>query len=75
MTQDVADAIYGRVPGAKFVTQESTPGYWRIPCDYELNVTFYFDNAKFPLHPLDLSMPESSDDTKNCMSTVSLSRF
>ncbi|KAI5122263.1 hypothetical protein M0805_007127 [Coniferiporia weirii] len=65
----IADAIYGRVPGAEFVTQQSSPGYWRVPCDYELNVTFVFGGVNYPINPLDLTTPEDSSDSKNCMAT------
>lgn len=69
VTRDVADAIYGRVPGAEFVTQSDTPGYWRVPCNYELNVTFLFNGVKYPISPLDLTTPEAGR-SGSCMSTV-----
>lgn len=71
--QGVADAIYGRVPGAVWVAGDGSPGYWRIPCDYELNVTFLFNGVQYPIAPLDLTMIETVDSSSgnavNCMST------
>lgn len=72
VTRDIADSIYGRVPGAEFITQNNTPGYWRIPCDYELNVSFVLGGVKYPIHPLDLTVPEKVDSSGNpttCKST------
>jgi hypothetical protein len=53
----VSDAIYGRVPGAKYDTISEM---WLIPCDIEVNVTFMFGGVAFPVHPLD-----TSDDNFN----------
>jgi hypothetical protein len=72
MTREVADAIYGRIPSAEFVRLPNNPGYWRFPCDYELNVTFLFGGIEFPIHPLDLAIQENPDDPMTlCGSTVS----
>ena len=60
MPRNVADAIYGRVPNASFVTQpsnSSTPGVWTYPCSYELNISFVFAGVHYPINPLDLSVP------------------
>ncbi|KAI8993025.1 acid protease [Trametes punicea] len=54
VTTDIANAIYGRVPGAKFTTVTGAPGQmWTVPCSTELNVTFIFANVHYPVHPLD----------------------
>ncbi|TDL23417.1 acid protease [Rickenella mellea] len=66
--KEVADGIYGRVPGSEFVPQGDI-GYWRYPCNYELNISFKLGGVSYPIHPLDLGMPESSSDSKNCMAT------
>ncbi|KLO13868.1 acid protease [Schizopora paradoxa] len=52
--ENVASAIYGRVPGSVL---NQTDGYWMIPCSYELNISFSFGGVKYPIHPLDLSLP------------------
>jgi hypothetical protein len=41
--RDVADAIYGRVPGANYDSKEQI---WTIPCDIEVNLTFVFGGVK-----------------------------
>ncbi|KAI5122015.1 hypothetical protein M0805_008007 [Coniferiporia weirii] len=53
----IADAIYGRIPGATFVVEaDGLTNFWVIPCDYELNVTFLFAGVEYPVSPLDLSL-------------------
>lgn len=70
--QNVADAIYGRVPGATWNNStQFSAGYWNIPCDYELNVTFQFNGEPYPVSALDLNYPDPSDPTgKTCMAGV-----
>ncbi|THV05271.1 acid protease [Dendrothele bispora CBS 962.96] len=59
----VADAIYGRIPGAEFIEDGSTlhpelagfVNFWRIPCEYEVNVSFVFAGQEYPVSPLDLN--------------------
>ncbi|KAI0663518.1 acid protease [Cubamyces menziesii] len=54
VTKGIANAIYARVPGAKFTTVTNAPGeMWTVPCSTELNVTFVFAGVQFPVHPLD----------------------
>lgn len=52
----VADAIYARVPGAKFENVSGFGETYTIPCNVELNVTFKFHNVSYPIHPLDTSL-------------------
>ncbi|KAF5345679.1 hypothetical protein D9758_013038 [Tetrapyrgos nigripes] len=63
---EIIDAMYGRVPGAEYIKNGSdlNPGLgalgindvWRIPCDYELNVSFIFAGVEIPVSPLDLTV-------------------
>ncbi|EIN04256.1 acid protease [Punctularia strigosozonata HHB-11173 SS5] len=53
----VSDAIYGRVQGAKYDTDNE---WWTIPCDQYLNISFKFGGVTYPIHPLDLNS-DSSD--------------
>ncbi|KAI0270005.1 acid protease [Gloeopeniophorella convolvens] len=48
----LSDAIYGRVQGANYSVED---GYWTLPCDQELNLTFKFGGQTYPVHPLDVS--------------------
>ncbi|KAI0358431.1 acid protease [Trametes cingulata] len=59
--KSVADAIYSRVPGAKYVyiSATATP-VWTLPCDVELNITFKFNGVSYPVHPLDTVMDDLS---------------
>ncbi|KAI3595884.1 aspartic peptidase a1 [Moniliophthora roreri] len=57
----ILNAIYGRVPGAQFLKDR---GYWQVPCDYELNVTFVLGGREYPLSPLDLTLPIGQQDGK-----------
>ncbi|KAI0329449.1 acid protease [Cubamyces sp. BRFM 1775] len=57
--KSVADAIYSRVPGAKFVNISATATpVWTLPCTVELNVTFKFGGISYPVHPLDTVMDD-----------------
>jgi len=66
----IVDAIYGKIPGAKFFADGSDldPGLdgleniYRIPCDYEVNVSFVFAGQEFPISPLDLSIDLEGQD-------------
>jgi len=51
----MSDAIYGRVPGANY---DETQGYWTVPCDSLVNLTFVFGGVQVPVHPLDVVMSE-----------------
>ncbi|KAI5122014.1 hypothetical protein M0805_008006 [Coniferiporia weirii] len=67
----IADAIYGRIPGATFVPElDGVTNFWIIPCDYELNVTFLFAGVEYPISPLDLSIFAGTDGngTQVCIS-------
>lgn len=47
----MSDAIYGRVQGATYSTQE---GLWKVPCKQNLNLSFVFGGVTMPIHPLDV---------------------
>jgi len=53
---NVADAIYGRVQGAIWVSDAPPGPIWQIPCDQLLNVSFYIGGVEIPVHPLDLNI-------------------
>ena len=58
--KSVADAIYGRFPGAEFVTIDRNVGAtYILPCTTEVNVTFIFGGKRFVIHPLDMTMHPS----------------
>ncbi|KII85597.1 hypothetical protein PLICRDRAFT_44924 [Plicaturopsis crispa FD-325 SS-3] len=46
--KSVSDAIYSKVDGAKFAN-----GFWSLPCNQALNISFRFGGKDFPVHPLD----------------------
>ncbi|KAI0775707.1 aspartic peptidase domain-containing protein [Trametes elegans] len=57
--KSVADAIYSRVPGAKYVSIRATATpVWTLPCGTELNITFKFAGVSYPVHPLDTVMDD-----------------
>ncbi|KAA1469688.1 acid protease [Dentipellis sp. KUC8613] len=64
--REMSDAIYGRVQGAVYNTKMEI---WTIPCDQELNITFIFGGVKFPMHPLDMSLPGFDVGTNMCVGT------
>ncbi|KAI0775709.1 acid protease [Trametes elegans] len=73
VTKSIANAIYARVPGARFTTVANAPGrLWTLPCSTELNVTFTFANISFPIHPLDTVTsafhgPPDADGNPTCV--------
>ncbi|THH07701.1 hypothetical protein EW145_g3204 [Phellinidium pouzarii] len=50
--RSVSDAIYGRVQGAQWNTDNEL---WTIPCGQMLNISVKFGGINFPVHPLDTS--------------------
>lgn len=72
----MSDAIYGRVPGANY---DSTAGYWTVPCDSLVNLTFVFGGQEVYVHPLDVVMSEFGYKDANgntaCVGAVSELKF
>lgn len=72
----MSDAIYGRVQGAAY---DETHGYWTVPCDQLINLSFKFGGVEFPIHPLDVSSSDFNILDKNgnpvCVGTVSVIFF
>ncbi|KAH8081983.1 aspartic peptidase A1 [Cristinia sonorae] len=50
--REMADAIYGRVPGAVY---NEVSEIWTVPCGQLINLSFKFGGYEFPVHPLDVS--------------------
>jgi hypothetical protein len=50
----MSDAIYTQMHGSLF---DEESGFWVIPCNAEVNVTFTFAGRTIPIHPLDLIRP------------------
>jgi hypothetical protein len=77
LPREVIDAIYGRVPGAIFeanddlVASGGTPGYWTVPCNYELTITFVLGGVHIPISPLDMTIPLDDEGVK-CAAFVSV---
>ena len=38
-----------------------SPGYWRVPCDYEFSMTFVFSGVAVPNAPLNMTTVEKPD--------------
>ncbi|TFK88605.1 acid protease [Polyporus arcularius HHB13444] len=51
------DAIYSKIPGAAFWTSPIINS-WIIPCDSIPDLSFVFGGKEYPVHPLDLSLPQ-----------------
>ncbi|THH26649.1 hypothetical protein EUX98_g7539 [Antrodiella citrinella] len=66
---DYVDAMYADIPGAQFDGQSS----YIVPCDVRVNVTLVFGNLTYPIHPIDLTSPNSiaDDGTFLCQGTFS----
>jgi hypothetical protein len=52
----IANAIYGRIPGAQLANRTDYGQIWQLPCDKEVNVTFIFGGKHIPIHPLDTNL-------------------
>lgn len=69
----MSDAIYGRVPGANY---DAKAGYWTVPCDSLVNLTFVFGGQEVFIHPLDVVMSEfaykDSNGNSACVGAVSV---
>lgn len=67
---NLAQAIYGNIPGAKLVNLSSLGESWVMSCTEEVNATFIFGGVSIPIHPLDLTMqdPSLSNDSQ-CFGT------
>lgn len=67
----MSDAIYGRVQGATYSTQE---GLWKVPCKQNLSLAFVFGGVTMPIHPLDVvnSDLDPSDPNGLCDGAVSV---
>ncbi|THG99797.1 hypothetical protein EW026_g2607 [Hermanssonia centrifuga] len=57
------DFLYGSIPGAVFA-QTSYP-QWIVPCTGATNLTFTFGGKDFPVHPLDLTIVDTTTITVN----------
>ena len=68
----VVNAIYSGAKGAKLVNIPAFNGdTWVVDCDAELNVSFKIGGRTFPIHPLDVTRPETDDSGKTfCFGTV-----
>jgi hypothetical protein len=67
----MSDAIYGRVKGATYSTQE---GLWKVPCTQNLSLAFVFGGVTMPIHPLDVVSNDldPSDPNGLCDGAVSV---
>lgn len=73
----IAEAIYGQIPGAVYVSTISG-GLWVVLCHYETNVTLVFGGQKIFIHPLDMLNPalvEGAEAAGICTGSVSISRL
>ena len=50
-----------------------SPGYWRVPCDYEFSMTFVFGGVAVPNAPLDMTTVEKCD--RNGLPIICIATF
>ena len=53
--------------------KDGSPGYWRVPCDYEFSMTFVFSGVAVPNAPLDMTMVEKPD--RNGLPIICIATF
>jgi hypothetical protein len=51
--------IYGSVKGAQF---SSSDGMWVLPCDSEIQFSFWIAGVEYPIHPLDMVLDDVVSD-------------
>ena len=68
----VVNAIYSGAKGAKLVNiPEFNGDTWVVDCDAELNVSFKIGGSTYPIHPLDVTRPQTDDNGNTfCYGTV-----
>ncbi|KAF9220897.1 acid protease [Gyrodon lividus] len=54
-SSNVAQALYGNIPGSVLTNVSGLGEIWVLPCDQEVNATFHFAGVEFPIHLLDLN--------------------
>jgi hypothetical protein len=66
------DAIYSGAKGAKLLNLSEFSGdIWVVDCDAELNISFKIGGNTYPIHPLDVTRPQTDDDGKTfCIGAV-----
>lgn len=66
------NAIYSGAKGAKLVNIPEFNGEtWVVDCDAELNVSFKIGGQTYPIHPLDVTRPQTDDSGNSyCYGTV-----
>jgi len=59
----VVNAIYSGAKGAKLVNIPAFNGEtWVVDCTAELNVSFKIGGVTYPIHPLDVTQPQTDDN-------------
>ena len=68
----VVDAIYSGAKGAKLFNLTYFSGdIWVVDCDAELNISFKIGGNTYPIHPLDVTQPQTDDNGQTyCFGTV-----
>lgn len=63
----ISNAIYSRIPEAKFDNNTANGPMWTLPCTTEVNTTIQFGNISYPIHPLDInfSFTDSLDSSED----------
>lgn len=64
---DAVKALYGGFPGAKF-TPDSTFGFWTIPCDSKVSLSFSIDGKTYDVDPAALIAPNPWGD--QCIGSI-----
>nr|ODN86690.1 hypothetical protein L203_03938 [Cryptococcus depauperatus CBS 7841] len=68
-SRNYADVIYGA-----YGIQMSPDGFYRMPCTKQIALTFNIDGQDFPVHPLDMTYPDTSDPSQTtCVGMIQYS--
>lgn len=66
MPPAAVDFIYSQIPGSFF---NQTSGFWVVPCDATIPLSFEFAGKSFPVHPLDITTIANSNNNTVCVNS------
>ncbi|KAI0051787.1 acid protease [Auriscalpium vulgare] len=69
---DIAAAIYGKIPGARF---DNDDNLWIVPCAAEVNFTISFGGVAIPIHPLDVTNTSTTLPPDQCFGAFQPIKF
>lgn len=70
--EDAVNAIYSSIEGAYF---DQSSGLWITPCNQSTTLEFQMGGQSYPVHPLDITIPQSINGSTVCVNTFRPTTF